>query len=108
MICRNQLGELAERSEDFEVRGATLVAVSSDEAAETAEWAKDKGIDLVFASDPGGRVIGDWGLREEGETRSVPATFIVDRQGRIRFRQIGESLTERAEIDDLLSAIPAP
>ena len=76
MICRNQLGELAERSEEFEARGATLVVVSSDEAAETAEWAKDEGIDLIFASDPGGRVIGAWGLREEGETRIASTSYV--------------------------------
>ena len=85
-----------------------MVAVSADDAARTADWAADEGIPFPLLTDPGARSITAWGLREEGEMRSVPALFVVDRQGRFRFRQIGESITDRAEIDDVLTVLTTP
>jgi len=107
MVCRSQLVELAEKHDEFRKLDATLVAVSSDAAADLAEWAADEGIPFALASDTDLRAIEAWGVREEDEGRSVPAVFVVDRNGTIRFAQVGESVTDRAEVDDLLTALTA-
>ena len=54
------------------------------------------------APDPGGRVAVDYGVY------GVPETFFIDRQGRVRFKQVG-ALTDavaRERLDALLAEKP--
>ena len=81
------------------------MAISSDDAAKLAEWSADEEIPFALASDTTLRSIAGWGVREEDESRAVPAVFVVDRDGTIRFAQIGESVTDRVEVEDLLKAL---
>ena len=43
-----------------------------------------------------------YGVAMEGRDIAVPAVFIVDRKGAIRFKYVGESMTDRPSIDDLV------
>ena len=36
---------------------------------------------------------------------AVPAVFVVDREGVVRYRQIGESITDRSSLEELLAAV---
>ncbi|MCP3860870.1 MAG: peroxiredoxin family protein [Phycisphaeraceae bacterium] len=105
MYCRNQLGGLESRRPEFERRGATLVAVSSDPLSKGQEFVEDDEVGFPILSDTGGATIRAWGLSEKGETRSVPAIFVVDRLGVIRFARVGESISDRPQADEILDAL---
>lgn len=83
----------------------TVVSISADEVEETRDFMSDDSIGYPMALDREGTTIKAWGLTEEGEDRSVPAVFLVDRDGVIRFAQVGDSISDRADLDQLLDVI---
>lgn len=83
----------------------TLVSVSADEIDETRDFRSDDGIGYPMALDREGTTIRAWGLTERGEKHSVPAVFLVGRDGVIRFAQVGDSMSDRADLDEILDVI---
>lgn len=51
-------------------------------------------------------------MRELGEEDSLPAVFIVDRAGVVRFARVGNNIVDRVSVRELLSELaklsPAP
>ena len=105
MYCRRQLGELAESREKFEAAGATIVAVSTDSNETSVEFAYDDVPGIALAPDPEMTVIGAYGVRHRGKNLAVPAVFVVDRSGIVRYRRIGESISDRAVLAELLATV---
>jgi peroxiredoxin Q/BCP len=97
--------ELNRRIPEFDALGATVVAVSADSPERGSEFALEEMILFPLASDPAGSTIRGWGLSEAGEARSVPATFVVDDDGIVRYRQVGDTIGDRSEVDELLAAL---
>ena len=83
----------------------SILAVSIDPQEPTAEFVADGGPGFPIAADVDGSTIRRWGLSEAGEDRSVPATFVIDQRGVIRFAQIGESIGDRVDIEELLAVL---
>ena len=71
--------------------GADLVAVSVDPLPTAASTVKDESLTFPVASDPEAVAIRAWGVKHKGKTLAVPSVFIVDRDGIVRFRKIGET-----------------
>lgn len=98
--------ELNERLSEFDDRGATVVAVSIDPIAKSEEFVLDKMIGFPLAEDADGSAVRTWGLTQSGKKRAVPATFVVARGGEIVYRKIGDSVSDRSTVEDILAAIP--
>ncbi len=67
------------------------------------------GLPFLLLSDPGAKTAEAWGVAMEGgdDPLAVPALFVVDSQGGIRFRHVGERMDDRAYMGDILSALSA-
>jgi peroxiredoxin len=128
--CNVALRAFALRANDFEEAGATIVAITPevvDRATKTTEThsigfpvavdrdnAYARSLGLVFALPealrPLYREIGidlpDWNGDETHEL-PVPATYVVDREGTIRWAFVEADFTQRAEPDDVLAAVQA-
>ena len=93
----------------FKEAGAQVLGISVDYTATNAAWAESLGIQsLLLLSDywPHGGVAQAYGvLRKQGFTER--ATFIVDKQGLIRFKHIYEfdELPDNAELFEALHEI---
>lgn len=79
-VCKAEDGNLEAVSRDHPV---LTVAMQSEEAAAVAKHMKGRGLSFPVINDPEGALAADWKLR------GVPAHFVVDGQGVIRFRVMG-------------------
>jgi len=81
--CRKEIPDFIEAYREFKDKGLEILGVSVDETTAEAllEWTKKTGINYPIAlATP--EIVRDF---EPGEY--IPATIIIDRSGRIRYRQ---------------------
>jgi len=101
--CYEEAPTLERVWQAYKDKGVVVLGVDvqdSDEAAR--KFLAQFGHSFPNAPDPGGRVAIDYGVY------GVPETFFIDRQGRVRFKQVG-ALTDdiaRKHLDKLLAEKP--
>lgn len=61
------------------------VAMQSGDSGEVAAYLKENGLDFPVLNDPDGLYANRWGVS------AVPASFVLDGEGRIRFTEVGYS-----------------
>jgi peroxiredoxin len=85
--CQQEMPAIERLDAAFADSGLDVIAVSVDEAGSTADvrrFIKTYGLTFTIARDPDKRV------SQMFRTLGVPETFLIDRQGRIARRWIGE------------------
>ncbi len=97
-VCALEEGSIDAIAQDYQV---ITVAMHSGSDVEVASYLKESGLDFPVLNDPAGVYANRWGVT------AVPASFVIDTDGRIRFTEIGYStgiglrirlwLAERAE-----------
>jgi cytochrome c-type biogenesis protein len=89
--CRNEIPSLSAMQKDLESRGLSIIGVSYDDTADLVqEFQKD--IPQSYQIVLGGREVGS-----ELPASPLPTTYIIDRQGRIREKMIGERTRDAFE-----------
>jgi len=89
------------------------VAISADPPDKSREIVEAYGLTFPVLSDAGARVIREYGVVHEGgdpirETDIArPATFILDREGRIAWFDLTENWRVRPRPEDLLRRVAA-
>jgi len=87
-ICPTELGELADRYEEFKSLGAEIISISTDTAYVHKAWHDTspliKKINYPMLSDPTHKVCMDYGTYIEEEGLSLRATFLIDPEGIIK------------------------
>lgn len=96
---------MANRSNDFETRGARLFAISVDAREDSVTLAGKLNIHFPLLEDVGLKTALAYGVAMDGEDIAVPSVFVVSRDGKIVFRHVGESLSDRPTPDDLLAVL---
>ena len=100
--CRNEIPSLSAMQKDLDARGLSIVGVSYDD---TADLVKDfqKEIPQSYEIVLGGRDVGS-----QLPASPLPTSYLIDRQGRIREKMIGERTREafEASIKPLLDEAP--
>jgi peroxiredoxin len=95
--------------DDFRRRGARVVAVVVDPPDRNAQVVRELGLDFPVLSDPDLAVIDRFGLRHAGGIPGAdiarPATFVLDRDGVVRWRDLTENYRIRPRPDDVLRVI---
>lgn len=79
-VCRLEQGTIESLARDGSV---VTVAMQSGSDAELTKWLRERGLVFPVVNDPDGMLAAGWGVR------AVPAFFIVDADGAIRFREVG-------------------
>ncbi|MDH4215509.1 MAG: redoxin domain-containing protein [Gallionella sp.] len=80
-VCRMEQGAIEAIAHDNP--NVITVAMQSGSRDEVAKYLREQGLSFPVVNDPDGRVAAAWGVH------AVPASFIVDTDGRIRFVEIG-------------------
>ena len=89
--CRNEIPSLSAMNKDLESRGLSVVGVSYDDTADLVQdFQKD--IPQSYQIVLGGREVGS-----QLPASPLPTTYIIDRQGRIREKMIGERTRDAFE-----------
>lgn len=95
--CRSEIPGLNEMQRDLAGRGFKVLGVSTSDSAELIrEYQKDVRQDYTVA-------VGDDGVANKYSVGVLPTTFVIDRQGRIRKKVIGEK--SRAEFEAIITPL---
>jgi cytochrome c-type biogenesis protein len=95
--CRSEIPGLNEMQRDLAGRGFKVLGVSTSDSAELIrEYQKDVRQEYTVA-------VGDDGVANKYAVGVLPTTFVIDRQGRIRKKVIGEK--SRAEFEAMVAPL---
>jgi cytochrome c-type biogenesis protein len=95
--CRSEIPGLNEMQRDLASRGFKVLGVSTSDSADLVrEYQKDVRQDYTVA-------LGDDGVANKYAVGVLPTTFVIDRQGRVRHKIIGEK--SRAEFEALVKPL---
>lgn len=94
----------------FATRNVRVVAISVDTQEESARLARSQGYEFPILSDPGARVIREYGVLhehggEEGKDIARPAEFLVDHSGTIRWANLSRTVLARLRPEIALDVI---
>lgn len=89
--CRSEIPALSAMQKDLESRGLSVIGVSYDDTADLVQRFQ-KDIPQSYQIVLGGREVGS-----QLPASPLPTTYIIDRQGRIRDKMIGERTREAFE-----------
>jgi len=79
-VCKAEAGNIEALAEDWPV---ISVALQSGELDEVADYLEERGLSVPALADDDGAIAQAWGVK------AVPAHFVVDATGNIRFRVAG-------------------
>jgi peroxiredoxin len=127
--CNLELQAIQEALPEIEGRGATVVAISPQTAANSRRSARDNKLDFAILSDPGNGVAAAFGLRfklpdylvalyrdgfkndlavvngDASWTLPMPARFVIDQGGTIAYAEVNPDYTHRPDPSDLLPTL---
>lgn len=87
------------------------MTISSQNAAEGAEWKAEKGFPFPLLADEDLAVIRAYDVYHENESKgrdiARPSTFVIDPSGMVTWRYVGERSSDRPSIDDILAQVGA-
>jgi thiol-disulfide isomerase/thioredoxin len=99
--CQQEFPDLERLQREFGPRGLRVLAVSVDQSddAPVREFAESHRATFLIGHDPEG------GVKATYQTIGVPASFLIDGQGRLAARQLGtlDYAAMRAEVERVLA-----
>jgi thioredoxin-dependent peroxiredoxin len=111
-ICSRQVGELLQNADQLKKAGALVVLVYPGPAGELKQRAKEFVADRTipehfrFLIDPDYSFTNAYGLRWEAPRETAyPSTFVIDRQGVVRFAHISKSHGDRTDPKTILKEL---
>jgi len=109
-VCPTELGELADRYEEFKKTGAEILSVSTDTVYTHKAWHDSsptiKKIKYPMAADPSGKMSREFGVYIEDEGVALRGSFVIDPDGRLKAFEIHDNNIGRSA-KELLRKIQA-
>ena len=111
-LCTRQVNDFVPHAAEFTSAGAQVLMVypgpTQNLQAHAQEFVRDKNWprDFLFVTDPDYSFVNAYGLRWEakGET-AYPSTFILDKQGKVRFAHVSKQHGDRVSAESALQAL---
>lgn len=89
-VCSMQLPEYSGRQDDFAEAGAVVLGINRDSLHTHKAWAAEYGIELPLLADMKLDVARSYGVAIEDRAISGRAVFLIDQEGKLRFRFVEE------------------
>ncbi len=109
-VCPTELGDMADRYDDFKKMGVEIYSVSTDTHFVHKAWHDTsetiKKIRYPMLADPTGVLTRSFGVHIEEQGISYRGTFVVDPEGRIKISEIHDNGIGRSA-DELLRKVQA-
>jgi len=95
---------------DFHKRGIEIAAISVDSPEESRKLCEGRGYTYPFLSDPKAEVIRRYGILhpgggEDGRDIAIPAEFLVDTKGTVRWVKLTDDVRRRARPEEVLKVV---
>ncbi|MET8769855.1 peroxiredoxin [Streptomyces sp. NPDC004658] len=105
-VCTGELCELRDNLPTFEDRDTQLLAVSNDSIHTLRVFAEQEGLEYPLLSDfwPHGNVSRAYGVFDEDKGCAVRGTFIIDKEGVVRWT-IVNGLPDARDLNDYVKAL---
>lgn len=104
-FCHSQMADLSRHKADFQRSGAAVYAVSNEDGAKLNQMRDAEHLDFVtFLSDPDGAAAKKYAGLYPGSMTHQPASFVIDRRGRIVYAYVNQDYKSRAATLSLLQA----
>lgn len=101
------MADLQKRLPELRERSASIVGISTDEAPESRFLRLQLKLDFPLLHDEAARVADAYGVRMKIEELAIPSVFVIDRDGGIAWRHVGEYVPDRPTPDAVLAALDA-
>lgn len=95
-MCRVQLGKLQPRVNELTSEGAAVLGISNDMPQAATRMAQELGLTFPLLTDVRMEVIRAFGMKGGGMEMADMGYVVIDKQGRIRTRQIDRQFGENA------------
>jgi peroxiredoxin (alkyl hydroperoxide reductase subunit C) len=107
-ICTGELGEIRDNLQDFQADDIEVFAISCDPMYAQRAWVDTEGYFFEVLSDfwPHGEVASAYGVFHEGMGAPIRGTFLIDRDGVIRWTLVN-SPGERRDFSGYREALAA-
>ncbi len=89
----------------FQKLGAEVYAVTADAPPNVARAITEWKLTFIVVVDPERDTVRQYGVLNPANQLAVPSTFVIDRQGIVRYRHIGKSAADRPDIREVLEAV---
>ena len=103
--CNFELRALQKLLPEFEKSNATLVAISPENPDRSLSTQEKNELKFPVLSDSNNKVARSMGLAKEKDKLPIPASYVVDTNGNIRFAFVNSDYIQRAEPSDILKSV---
>ncbi|MEU2924862.1 peroxiredoxin [Streptomyces sp. NPDC007251] len=105
-VCTGELCELRDNLPKFSDRGTQVLAVSNDSIHTLRVFAEQEGLEYPLLSDfwPHGNVSRAYGVFDEDKGCAVRGTFIIDKEGVVRWTVVN-GLPDARDLNDYVKAL---
>jgi len=104
-LCYPHIVELNQRYEEFRQRGMELLMITSTDVSQSKQVVTDLGLKFPLLSNPTCSVFRKYGVGQ-ALGAPLPAQFVLDEQGVLRYKHLFSFLSPNASVDQLLAALP--
>jgi peroxiredoxin len=111
-ICTRQVGQFLARAEDLKAAGAQVVLIYPGPAENLEVHAREFAHEMVlpdhftFVTDPDYAFTKGYGLRWDAPRETAyPSTFVIDREGIVRFAKVSRTHGDRADIAGVFAVL---
>jgi peroxiredoxin Q/BCP len=106
----SELQGLQSRLREIRALDAGVLAVSADSPEESRRLVESAGLDFPLLSDPEGEAWEAFGLRHAGgaiggDDIARPGVFLIDREGRIAWRELTDNWRVRVRPEEVLDQL---
>ena len=99
---------MASRQKDIDELGAQFFAISVDDLSNAGFIADSTGIPFPVLYDPAAETVREFGVFDLlGDGLATPSTFVIDADGIIRWKYVGQRIGDRPSVDTILSQVAA-
>lgn len=103
-FCFPHIKALNENYERFKERGVEILMITSTDGKQSQKVVQDLSLKMPLLSDPSCRVFREY---EVGQALGapLPAQFLLDKQGKLRFKHLFSFLSHNADVETILKTI---
>ena len=103
-LCFPHIKTLNENYEQFTSRGVEVLMITSTDEQQSQKVVNDLGLKMPFLSDPSCRLF--W-IYNVGQALGapLPAQFVLDQQGKLRYKHLFSFISNNASVETLLKAV---